>query len=358
MTSKIVLLAYTQINLGDDLFIKIITERYPNTEFLMIGQRKNMLPFKNINNLEIVLSNASRLDGLFRRFNFSTSFYNNLIKSKAKNNYVINIGGSIFMEDKFWSSKAKSYEKLVDTSKSFVILGANFGPYFDSEYYRTYYNIFSKTTDICFRDEASYDLFKEIPTVRKAPDIVFNLNIDRVEDYTETDYILVSVMNLAVKESLKQYKDIYEENIVSLCQDFIGKGQKVKLMSFCKSEGDEVAIERIMEKISSPLLTSYYYKGDMDGALSVIKSSKSVIATRFHSMILAFVFNKPVYPIIYSDKTLNVLNDVDFTGNYSHVGESIDLKVLNEQLSFEERNHITLESQNQFAYLDTILGDN
>lgn len=351
--------AYTQINLGDDLFIKILTERYPNQSFSILGTKSKMLPFKGIKNLKVIKTELGRFDSLLKKIGLNIGLYDRKINKLAQqHDLTINIGGSIFIESPEWKKNLEIYSRVIHNSKRFVILGSNFGPFVSDSYYQQYLETFKDASDICFRETISYDLFKEIPTVRKAPDIVFNLNIDRVEDYTETDYVLVSVMNLAVKKSLKQYKDIYEENIVSLCQDFIGKGQKVKLMSFCKSEGDEVAIERIMEKISSPLLTSYYYKGDMDGALSVIKSSKSVIATRFHSMILAFVFNKPVYPIIYSDKTLNVLNDVDFTGNYSHVGEPIDLKVLNEQLNFEERNHITLESQNQFAYLDTILGDN
>lgn len=350
--------AYTQVNLGDDLFIKILTERYPEYTFSILGSKSKLIPFTSIANLNIYNTEISKVDSLLKRVGINIGLYDRRLKKLAqKHDLTINIGGSIFIEDNNWERTLHLYDNVIKSSNSFVIIGSNFGPFHTNSYRSKYFEAFRQVNDVCFRDYASFDLFKELQIVRQAPDIVFNLNAEKVGTYRDKDYILISVMNLASKDSLKQYRDTYESNIINICHELINMGQKVKLMSFCESEGDELAIENIRSKIANPLLSAYYYKGDMDEALTVVKSSKSVVATRFHSMILAFVFKKPVFPIIYSEKSLNVLNDIDFSGNFSHVSEKINIYTLMKQLNSVELNLITLQGNNQFDYLDKVLGE-
>ncbi len=52
---------------------------------------------------------------------------------------------------------------------------------------------------------------------------------------------------------------------------------------------------------------------EMTGAIA---ESEYVIATRFHAAILAMAAGRPVFPIVYSDKTIHVLDDIDFDGNF------------------------------------------
>src|SRR5699024_8682160 len=107
------------------------------------------------------------------------------------------------------------------------------------------------------------------------------------------------------RNNLKEFHEKYETSILEISKKLIKKGFKVVLMSFCQKEGDEEAITRIKNKVTNENITSYLYRGDLEEALSVLKSSKSVIATRFHSLILGLLFKKPVFPFIYSGKTRN-----------------------------------------------------
>src|SRR5699024_6862778 len=75
-------------------------------------------------------------------------------------------------------------------------------------------------------------------------------------------------------------------------------------------------------------ITEYFYDGHIEQSLEIINGSSGMIATRFHSMILGWIFNKPVFPFVYSNKTLNVLNDLDYEGYYLAIEnmESIDVE--------------------------------
>src|SRR5690606_29245630 len=72
------------------------------------------------------------------------------------------------------------YKYVIEKFKDIFFLGCNFGPYLDKSFRDTYAQIFAKSTDVCFRDSYSAELFSELSNVRQRPDIVFNLKFDKV----------------------------------------------------------------------------------------------------------------------------------------------------------------------------------
>src|SRR5690625_2356463 len=48
---KVMVYAYTQFNLGDDLFIKILCERYPETQFVLYAPKKYKRCFQGMRNI-------------------------------------------------------------------------------------------------------------------------------------------------------------------------------------------------------------------------------------------------------------------------------------------------------------------
>src|SRR5699024_1113213 len=104
----------------------------------------------------------------------------------------------------------------------------------------------------------------------------------------------------------------------------------------------------------------YNYTGNLNESLSIIKASKGIVATRFHSMILGWLFNKNVYPIIYSQKTDNVLSDTNLLGDFVWMQEIDKIKISSvlTQLLTGDKHDIDNEihnAQKQFLYLDKIL---
>lgn len=353
--------AYTKCNLGDDLFIKILCERYPHTKFYIISDRKFSEPLKKNPNL-IVIYRIPKIDGLLKKLNINVSINNVLSRFLSMYcNAIIHIGGSIFIQNpEEWKSTLNLYRRRILKNKNFHILGSNFGPYMDKEFVEEYRRLFSDIKDVCFRDQYSYSLFKEMQNVRNEHDIVFSLSAAENETIREKKQVAISIINLHNRKTLSKYEENYYIKIIEIIRFFSRSGYRVLLMSFCKQEGDEDAINDIMHNLDDKckeMTQSYFYSGDIDEALFKIKESKYVIGSRFHAMILGWTFNKLTYPIVYSDKSINVMEDIGFGGRYEMIQNIENMKVdhIIEDLEDSEVPDIKTLSESavkHFMYLD------
>lgn len=359
---KVLIYAYNRLNLGDDLFIKILCERYKKTQFIMLCDRKYSIAFKDIENLKCYSIDTffERLINLiFRKFKVDNFLKEYHIKRVSA---IVTIGGSLFIQNNSWKKGINDLNIRLGINKPNYLIGCNFGPFYDEEYLKQYRNLFLKYKDICFRDSYSYELFKDINTVRMAPDIVFQLN-GKLEEKINNS-VVISVIKPSIRKELIGLDSDYYNKIKELIIEFINRGLDVTLMSFCKDEGDEEAIDEIYSLIDDKyikMLTKYYYAGNIEEALKIINNAKFIIATRFHSMILGYACNKPTFPIVYSKKMSNVIFDIDTNIKY------VDLQNINKIKASEVYEYMVsqkvdiskqrIESEKHFEILDKYLND-
>lgn len=344
---KIYLKAYTEKNLGDDIFIKIMTERYRNHEFFLVSG-KNYLNFDNLNiKRHRIMNKIMKLVS-----NDRVSYEKIYIK---KFDITVLLGGSMFIQNDKYIKKS-----ILENSKKYYIIGSNFGPYNTSEYHKYYENIFRGAIDICFREKHSYNLFKDLPNVRYASDIVFSMDISDIK-ITNNKKVVISVIECERKASIVD-KEKYENKMVEMSKYFIEKGYEVTLMSYCKSEKDEEAIESILTKCDSKLkerISVYYYTGNIEEALNVMGDCQIVVGARFHANIIGLLLGKTIIPIAYSDKTINVLNDMNFKGRVLKVQDidRFDVNSLTEDdLNYKHDISFQIkDAQKQFERLDELL---
>ncbi|ASA25196.1 polysaccharide pyruvyl transferase family protein [Paenibacillus donghaensis] len=316
---KLMIYAYTEFNLGDDLFIKVLCERYPDTRFMLIAPGLYKQAFRELKNLKVYASDSIWLRGinfLFRRTGLHSNFTQKFLVDHSDG--IVHIGGSIFMQGEHWQEYVQKNEETRNQAKPYYVMGANFGPYTDEEYYSTHKRLFREYADICFREQYSYDLFAGLDNVRLAPDIIFQLKHPQAAS-GPGDYIVLSVIKPSSK-GLNGFDPLYYEKMKEIAMVFIEKGHVVQLMSFCQHEGDQEAIEHILELLPAEYrkqTKSHFYKTDIEAAVAVIAGAQFVVASRFHAMILGWVFNKPVFPVAYSGKMINVMQDAGFDGLYT-----------------------------------------
>lgn len=356
---KVMVYAYTKFNLGDDLFLKILFDRYPDTYFILFSPKEYNKMFKQ-KNVKIISINNFFLRGInyiSRRINKKLTINKFISKTCDASVYI---GGSIFQQSKSWENQIVNRENLLNKDQPFYVLGANFGPFSDDDYYNEYKKVISKYKDICFRDIYSYKLFQDLKNVRVADDIVFSLK--RNSTNRDDKKVVISVIKPSYRSDLSEYDDLYYNKIRDISIEFIKKGYNITLMSFCKIEGDEEAIEKILKRIPNnyvEFVDKYNYRGDIEESLELISCSSLVIATRFHAMILAWVYNKPVVPIAYSEKMTNVVIDVGFDGVYTDFANLEKLNPLEIYNNLEKElidvTKQTVNSEDHFKELDKLL---
>src|SRR5699024_6218986 len=141
-----------------------------------------------------------------------------------------------------------------------------------------------------------------------------------------TNNIVISVIYPSIRKNLEGIDTMYFDCISKITMKLIENGFQVTLMAFCKLEGDAQAIQEIFKRIPETYSTSldcFYYETNIHEALKQISQAHALIATRFHAMILGWLFKKPTYPIVYSDKMLTVMMENDYEGPYTKI-ENMD----------------------------------
>lgn len=308
---------YLQFNLGDDLFLDILVRKFPNSEFTInyLGRSYDnfISKYKNVRSRKYTLINK-----IGQRLKISDSI-TNYDKVAEEHDALLFIGGAIFREEDYHATLYKDRMHMVNEfkkrEKSIFIIGANFGPFKSTSFFNDYWKMFKLCDDVCFRDQFSYQLFKELPQVRYAPDIVFQMNVDEYKAIDTKKRVGFSIIDVHHKQGLSNYHNDYINSTVKSIETLVKQGYECYLMSFCEIEGDLKVIKEIKNHLSPETLKRtniYEYKGNLKEAITLIASFSLFIAARFHANILGLILDVGILPIIYSDKTLNMLKDIDF----------------------------------------------
>lgn len=369
---------YWATNLGDDLFLKVLCERYPNITFHIQLYKENKAVFENIPNLvmhrrivgknkfttymmtifEIIKNKFSkRINGLYLNIGPFLFF-------QEKPDTYIEIGGSMFMIDKDIDVKKsrpfKTRMKIRDTVNNFFVLGTNFGPYNSEQQKNDYSFFFSRTTDTCFRDKASYEIFSSLSNVRYEADIV--LSLSPIKSKNMRKYIVISIIDLNEKKDVDDVLDkdnSYEKWLIDIVKEYSRQGEHILLFSFCDSQGDNKMSERIADSLTEEQIAqvSLYSHKNIEDSLEVISKSKKIIATRFHSMILGWVNQIPTFVISYSQKTDNAIKSCFPEQNYVEMKNICDISFNDLESRFSIINSVQLDylrnsAEKQFELLD------
>lgn len=316
---KIFVKFYAARNLGDDLFLKMLIDRYKNIDFYTFSSRQEdyedcMEQYKNL------AFTDKRLEELDEEMNRYDAY--------------IYIGGSIFMESEQSIEANKKQLEILDKckkiNKPFFYIGSNFGPYKTEEYFELIKNVLSKSTDACFRDQYSYNLFKELENVRYAPDVIFGYDIPKIEKIKDT--VGISVIKPSLRKSLTGYDDKYYSFLVKNIVNCIDCGNEVHLFSFCDvAEEDEEAILEITNRLPEGYkdrVNSHLYNGSIEEFVSNYGRMEYMVCTRFHSMILSNILRQKAYILSYSDKIDNVIKDLDLTDKFVDIRNIQDDTIL------------------------------
>lgn len=341
---KVYILAYSKMNLGDDLFIDILLKRYTKVQFYSRAVKTDSTIYQDNENLHFLDYNLDEL----------------LKLDITEFDAFVYIGGSIFMEHAGGIERVEKLDKLAvkcrEQCMPFYYISSNFGPYETESYKNIVKNIFYEVTDVCLRDKKSYELFKKCEKVRYAPDAVFSAKLEKLEK--EKNTIGISTINFKFRKDLEKYKEKYNDVLIKTIDYFTEMNYKVKLFSFCEYEGDSETNGTILKNIKNKeQVESIVYNGDLKGFLRKYSQVEYMICSRFHSMVLSYIFEQKMCVLSYSSKTTNVINDLNIVNKFFEIDkiDNIDFIKLEDFEKVRINENIIKESNNQFKKLDEML---
>lgn len=351
INKKILLLGYMRRNLGDDLFIAMLLNRYKDIEFVVRETSpKYSEPFKNYKNFSVVKAEGKLVD-------FDTKDYV----------ACVYIGGSVLAETKNGMTNQKTINVFLENCKKnkvpFFYISSNFGPYKTKEFYDECEKTIKMIDGICFRDKYSYEEFKKYKSVNYASDVVFALDMTRNKIIKNS--IGISVIDLALSSRSEEmqkldttYCDMLKRNIIN----FIDKGKVVYLFSYCEYEGDLQAIKKVIDLLPENYKKKVHiveYTGKEGNLYDFIKKysmMEKMVCTRFHSLVLSLLFKQDLIVISYSKKLEKLLCDIPQKFKYIEMDKKLNKLVIDlnwfNHIDEDNLNVLVDSSYNQFSQLD------
>lgn len=349
---------YWNTNLGDDLFLKILCDHYPNINFKIAVDKNNYNVFRNIQNISPVFVSTNIQSKIINKIEQKTekiipsnfSRRNKIMKLISKFNTYIELGGSLFeLPEKGMGGDYYFRRIFRKKASNYLILGSSFGPYYHQYQIDNYNMFFDTVEDVFFRDKESFDLFKKNKNKSLLPDFVFNLNKEKYNTKSK-NYVLFSIINPS--ENRANYKEFIKRAI----EEYSKKNIKVVLMSFCKGQGDLSYIYEIYNELDYEIKSNVRIKShqDIEESVQLIANALGIVATRYHAMILAWIFEKPCFTVSYHKK----IRDAISTYNPSQKFVSLDKVCSTTKIEFEtpmKMDKWRKKSTKYFEKLDKII---
>lgn len=307
---KVLLFAYTKVNLGDNLFIYILLKKYPQIDFYIhILEEEYKKVYEKFKNIHFLYEER------------------NLERIKVKEyDAFIYVGGSIFIESEYGMREIEDFNRFIkkckENNKKFFYMSCNFGPFKTDKFLDVAKENFSICDGICFREINSYNRFKDIKKVRYSPDMAFTFKNKKISK--EKKSIGISIVDLLIRDDLKQYINEYNDFIKRIIIKFAKRGYKVYLFSFSQFEKDDVAIERILNivpEVYKDKIKTIKFDCNIEKYLEQYGKMEYMICARFHSMILSMLYGQKVYNITYSKKQDNVINELKLFKRYQPINK-------------------------------------
>ena len=317
---KLVINAYLDNNLGDDLMVKLLAKRFPYIHFYLHTNSSTIKnSFQAIDNI-IIKSTKNKKDDI------------------QKADAYVTIGGSRFqlvsLKQKFWRIKRlRQLKRVKKRNLKIATLGSNFGPYSGK--------IGVKLTEwelrmndlVTVRDSEAENLlnsFKKVTNFHFADDIVYTLEAIYERQNPKKSGLGISAYR-SIRNPIYNYPNY--QFLAALADEYIKRTDKsVTLFAFdSENENDLAAAFHIFnlatEKKNIEIIP---YLGDEKRFLEQFESCERMIAIRFHSAILADIFEIPFLPVVYSNKMNNLLHDRGYKGL------SFELKDFNSDLAVDK----------------------
>lgn len=347
----ILLEAYLDSNFGDDLFVHMLLQRYPEHQF------------------ELMTSASQHVE--FSRPNLTKIDYLDAESHLERYGAYIFVGGDFFSPLADHISRYRRAHAVKENGGHVFILGCNLSRTYTEEEYRQVNAVFSQADVVSFRDEVSYSQclahMRDVHAVCSA-DMSFLLH----EELRELSRSVGAegVLGISIRKKMESEKDgtcaVYIRKMRDIAQEHLNqdKRNKVAFLAFSTGDWDDrKTAEDIIKLLPKDLVSRtsvLAYDGDIGWFIANILQCSSFICTRFHSLCIAILLGRPFVPISYEVKIENILKTLGYEGLIDEYGMKYDAAQIyrslpENHLDEEKLKAYCLRADTFFAQTDSLL---
>jgi colanic acid/amylovoran biosynthesis protein len=318
---NVLLEAYVDSNIGDDLMLDLLVRRYPGINFWTFGYGdlayNDRQPYRDWKNFFLI--GRAAWETLLNSFDG-----------------YLGLGGSMWQDYgkvNAFLIRDRTTRRMSELGRPRLMIGNNIGPVSTPAGEALFIDLLELLDDITLRDQASFDWIKARSrrvNARLAADPVFLYPVPGCT--RQAGLVGVSVNN---NPKAPDRNEPYAESIARLVAQLVSAGSRVRLFGFDSgAEDDGAIISRVLAKLpvgAGPgAVEQCIYQGDIPAFLAAFGACEHVFASRFHALVLALRFGIPFTPFAYLDKTASLLKDLGYRGplfNYDNLASGIDVAV-------------------------------
>ena len=359
---NILLDAYLDHNFGDDLFVTILTARYPEDRFFIFTthcpphEQAWALSISNL--LGVPEDDAYLSSGMFDAY--------------------IMVGGDMlpdmerFHGDYRWRIR---YQQSVRDAGGYVgLLGFNLYEEYGEKSRKEICEMLRLADEIVPRDTASLQMLLTLSqeagttgVIRQGGDMAFTL-YDMLRGNFKDTTKKQNVLGISIRRKLfvsDEENVQYEENMAALAEAYLrnNPASKVKLLALSTGAFDDrIEAREIIEKLSPEVKKRTEisaYEGDVAFFIREMQQCSAIIATRFHALVFSILLGIPLIPVPYEVKIDYLLEDIGYNGMKIPYAEKLakpdDVLAELQGVQYDEEKLLTVvrNAQTMFQGFDT-----
>lgn len=353
---KILLDAYYDNNFGDDLFIDIVTKRYPHHMFYATtGSLRGMFAanppkypqkaYERINSIP----NVSILPDCQA-----------FVDSGFFDGYIM-IGGDVFPDQCNYDLRMRFVESIKKTGGFAAMIGFSLYDSYSEKTKNDMARVFRQVDFIAARDATSTAYLRSM-----LPDKEIHAGMDLAftQSYAFDGERDGQTLGFSVRKSLGATEEEYQgycQAMASIADAYLARDPENKVKFIGLSNGSSDDGETIMDIVGlmhqPENVHISRYEGCVEDAAGEIAACGAMVCTRFHSLVFALINHIPFIPVAYEVKTQYLLRQLNYKGRAIRYGEEIDAQRMLDNLSetqyepsfFEE---YTAKKEGMFGFLD------
>jgi len=349
---NILVSAFVDHNLGDDLMLEILVRRYPHVMFFCLrdASLNALQPYADWPNL--VVPDWGDLDRLL----------------PVMDAFLV-YGGSAWQDHgdnlRWYDWPTRVIREFRAQGKPILAVGNNIGPLRTAKGQSLFASLLSDFDSVAVRDAFSFDWFQQHVGTGNGvygADLVFDYPMPAPR--RDADLVGISIHRTV---QFPERNEPYARNMAAVITRLhdVRPDLRVCLFGFdAITENDRILADEIETRLGHPAyLTARHYEGDIPECLAAFGRCSHVLATRFHALVLALGWGIPFTPFDYMEKAGLLLADLDYRGlvltheNFERSVETAVDNILHSPCCYDEGRlrEVRARASLNFAALDRVV---